>query len=101
MTSRPAWAGTTTWLIPGREPGKGWRLPVGNAAWSFVSAVGRDNVQDQNWPCELDHELLMVSPDSDRDDEDVDHHCENTQQGGKTFGSSTEIGLNEIGEKSF
>ena len=43
----------------------------------------------------------MVSPDSDKDDEDVDHHCEDTQQGGKTFGSSTEIGLNEIGEKSF
>ena len=37
-----------------------------------MSAVGRDNVQDQNWPCELDHELLMVSLDiENRDDEDV------------------------------
>ena len=53
---------------------------------------------DQDLPCEL---AAMVSPDSDKDDEDVDRHCENTQQGGKTFGSSTEIGLNEIGEKSF
>ena len=27
----------------------------------------------------------MVSPDSDRDDEDVDHHCEDTQQEGKNI----------------
>ena len=39
-----------TWLLPGREPGKGWRLSVGKADWSFVSAVGRDNVRGANYP---------------------------------------------------
>ena len=48
--------------------------------------VSWDNVLDQNWSCELDRELLMVSPDiENKDDKDVDHHCEDTQQEGKNI----------------
>ena len=44
----------------------------------------------------------MVSPDSDRDDEDVDHNCEDTQQNGKNIWIQLiqRQRLNDAGEKS-